>query len=94
MWGGGGELLSGAALKGNQLRLIKGGGRPQFEPASPKGLGPQGILLAQSVPVKKDPDNSPSLTSIRLVPIFALFMSSEHSEAPKERGRREPGSTR
>ena len=52
--------------------------------------GAWGILLAQSVPAKKDPDNSPSRTSRRLVPILALFMSSEHSEAPVERGRGDP----
>lgn len=66
-------------------------GRPLFEPAE-NGLVPRGILLAQSILAKKDPDNSPSLTSMRLVPILAVFMSSEHSEAPKERGRGEPES--
>lgn len=58
--------------------------------AAPLQVLVQGARNAQLI--KIDPDNSPSLTSMRLVPILALFMSSEHSEAPKERGRGEPES--
>ena len=75
--------------KSVETHKMVGGALSSTTPAG-KGWGLRILYWHSSSFQSGSRQQSPSMTSILLLPIFTPVMSSEHFEAPKERGDRRP----